>query len=227
MNYYKGIIRCIDEPKNGGSYVKETLDAHEKYNFMPAHIIDSRYPDGDYCLGFVETKTTSAGKRNQLNIEKIEDCMNLKNETEVDDVLVIFCALYPDSFDKETYVVGWYKNVTVYRRYETMAFDYEYRSDTDNSNCVSGEWIQEYNAIAKKSDCVLLPRSQRRKTYWRVPRKKKGWHLVLVNQMYGLQEEKMIISFYQTFWIGLKFRLVNTMGKTGLINMQMINENWG
>lgn len=29
------------------------------------------------------------------------------------------------------------------------------------------------------------------------------------------------------FWIGLKFRLVNTMGKTGLINMQMINENWG
>lgn len=72
MNYYKGIIRGIDEPKNGGSYVKETLDAHEKYNFMPAHIIDSRYPDGDYCLGFVETKTTSAGKRNQLNIEKIE-----------------------------------------------------------------------------------------------------------------------------------------------------------
>lgn len=35
-------------------------------------------------------------------------------------------------------------------------------------------WIQEYNAIAKKSDCVLLPRSQRRKTYWRVPRKKRG-----------------------------------------------------
>ena len=38
MNYYKGIIRCIDEPKNGGSYVKETLDAHEKYNFMTADI---------------------------------------------------------------------------------------------------------------------------------------------------------------------------------------------
>lgn len=25
-----------------------------------------------------------------------------------------------------------------------------------------------------KEDCVLLPRSQRRKTFWRVPRKKKG-----------------------------------------------------
>ena len=33
MNYYKGIIWGKDEPQNGGSYVKETLDAHEKYNF--------------------------------------------------------------------------------------------------------------------------------------------------------------------------------------------------
>ena len=23
---------------------------------------------------------------------------------------VVYCALYPDSFDKETYVVGWYKH---------------------------------------------------------------------------------------------------------------------
>ena len=33
MNYYKGIVWGKDEPQNGGSYVKETLDAHEKYNF--------------------------------------------------------------------------------------------------------------------------------------------------------------------------------------------------
>ena len=112
MNYNKEIVPGIDEPKNAGSYVKEILDAHEKYNFIPAHIIDSRYPEEDYCLGFVETK--------------------------VDDVLVIFCALYSDSFDKETYVVGWYKNASVYRRYETMAFDYEYRSDIDDDESVLG-----------------------------------------------------------------------------------------
>lgn len=29
MNYYKGIVWGKDEPQNGGSYVKETLDAHE------------------------------------------------------------------------------------------------------------------------------------------------------------------------------------------------------
>lgn len=36
--------------------------------------------------------------------------------------------------------------------------------------------------------------------------RKGGWHLVLGSQMYGLQDEKMIISFYQTFWTGLKLR---------------------
>ena len=54
--------------------------------------------------------------------------------------------------------------------------------------------------------------------------RKKEWHLVLTSQMYGLQEEKMIIGFYQIFGTGLKFRLMNMMAKTGLINMQMINE---
>lgn len=33
MDYYKGIVPGKDEPKGGGSYVNENLDAHEKYNF--------------------------------------------------------------------------------------------------------------------------------------------------------------------------------------------------
>ena len=33
MNYYKELYGEKYEPQNGGSYVKETLDAHEKYNF--------------------------------------------------------------------------------------------------------------------------------------------------------------------------------------------------
>lgn len=62
----------------GGSYVKDTKDAHEKYNFKPEHLKLKGFPEGEYCLGFVETKSTSAGKRNQLNIEKIESCSDLK-----------------------------------------------------------------------------------------------------------------------------------------------------
>ena len=217
MDYYKGIVPGKDEPKNGGSYVKDTKDAHEKYNFKPELLKLKGFPEGEYCLGFVETKSTSAGKRNQLNIEKIEGCSDLKNDTEVDDVLVVYCALYPDSFDKETYVVGWYKHATVYRRYEKLEFDTEASDNerSDNESAADEKYIQLYNAIAIKEDCVLLPRSQRRKTFWRVPRKKKGWHLVLVNRMYGLQEEKMIISIYLIFLTGLRIRLKPMMVKTG------------
>lgn len=111
MDYYKGIVPGKDEPKNGGSYVKDTKDAHEKYNFKPELLKLKGFPEGEYCLGFVETKSTSAGKRNQLNIEKIEGCSDLKNDTEVDDVLVVYCALYPDSFDEE--IINAKKNIII------------------------------------------------------------------------------------------------------------------
>lgn len=166
MDYYKGIIEGVDEPRNGGSYVTENGDAHEAYNF--ASVIlgeDAGYPEGEYCLGFVETKSTNKNTRNQLNIEKIAGCELCKKENEVEDVLVIYCAKYPDSMVQETYVVGWYKHATVYRYYETLEF-----SDGND-----GVFYQDYNAIARKEDCVLLPRSVRRKSnLWRVPRKSNG-----------------------------------------------------
>ena len=116
MDYYKGIVNGIDEPKNGGSYVAENGDAHEAYNFECVKLgEDVGYPEGEYCLGFVETKATNGNTRNQLNIEKIAGCELCKKENEVDDVLVVYCAKYPDSLVQETYVVGWYKHATVYR----------------------------------------------------------------------------------------------------------------
>lgn len=149
---------------------------HMKSIILPELLKLKGFPEGEYCLGFVETKSTSAGKRNQLNIEKIEGCSDLKNDTEVDDVLVVYCALYPDSFDKETYVVGWYKHATVYRRYEKLSLilKLQIMKGQIMSQQRDEKYIQLYNAIALKEDCVLLPRSQRRKTFWRVPRKKKG-----------------------------------------------------
>ena len=167
MDYYKGNVNGNDQPKNGGSYVLENGDAHEKYNFSPVLLSkdNTTYPDGEYCLGFVETKSTNGKTRNQLNIEKIEGYEALKNENEAEDVLVIYCAKFPDSSTYETYVVGWYKHATVYRNYAVMEFD----------NGEDGIYEQFYNAIAKKSDCVLLPRGLRRRSnIWRVPRKKGG-----------------------------------------------------
>ena len=166
MDYYKGIVPGVDEPKNGGSYVKENGDAHEAFNFQSVVLgEDAGYPEGEYCLGFVETKSTNKNTRNQLNIEKIAGCELYRNENEVEDVLVVFCAKYPDSMVQETYVVGWYKHATVYRYHEPLDF-------------IDGDVIiysQEYNVIALKENCVLLPRSIRRKSnIWKVPRKNSG-----------------------------------------------------
>lgn len=163
MKYYKGIYPGIDEPVNGGSYVKENQDAHEKFNFLPVNITFENGESGNYCLGFVETKTTSkSGKNNDLHIEKIEGCAVYKKEPLVEDVLVIYCAARP--YQNFTSVVGWYKHATVYRQYEYIEFPLE-DGDVDP---------QYFNAIAKSEDCVLLPKSERRVTKWNVPRRQSG-----------------------------------------------------
>lgn len=164
MDYYKGIFAGIDEPQNGGSFVKATKDAHEKYNFEPVKLQfnDGSMPDGEYCLGFVETKSTKGG-RNQLHIEKISGCKAMDQEESIDDVLVIYCAKHP--YHKFTSVVGWYKHATVYRHYCVQEFP---------SADEEGVYEQSYNAFAKKEDCVLLPRTDRRITEWNVPRRQAG-----------------------------------------------------
>lgn len=167
MNYYKGNEDGNDTPLGGGEYVVMHEDAHEKYNFQA---VDMEFQDGsarehgEYCLGFVETKATSGNRINQLHIEKINGCELLTKEEQAEDVLVIYCATHPTH--KFTTVVGWYDHATVYRNYQNAEFLNEY-----------GEvgYIQSYNAIAKKEDCVLLPRSLRSKIrIWGVPRKRNG-----------------------------------------------------
>ena len=63
--YYKGLGPGEVKPSSGGEYVKNTGDAHEKYNFLPTDLTfkDSSLPDGRYCLGFVETKATGKGSQ--------------------------------------------------------------------------------------------------------------------------------------------------------------------
>ena len=48
--------------------------------------------------------------------------MFVQADEKIDDVLVVYCSLYPDSLKKETYVVGWYQHATVYRNYQVMRF---------------------------------------------------------------------------------------------------------
>ena len=164
MSYYKGNIDGKDTPQGGGSYVAENQDAYEKFNFLPTPMtFKDESLNGDYCLGFVETKSTNKTDSNQLALEKIDGCQGAKNDEAVEDVLVIYCARYPFSEKRETLVVGWYKHADVYRRYEEQDF-------LDDKGNVT--YVQAFNAFAKKEDCVLLPTGVRRRgNTWVVPRK--------------------------------------------------------
>ena len=169
MKYYKGTTEN-DIPVNGGSYVNKNKIANEDMNFYPLPDADG----GFSCYGSVETKSTNRITSNELHIEKIEGCKDLKNEPFVDDVLVIFCAK-PDRIDTWPCIVGWYKNARVYRNYEKVVFDTE-----------NGVFERYYNIEAFKEDVVLLPKELRQKrTVWWAPRaKKQGYGFGQANVWY-------------------------------------------
>lgn len=181
MKEYRGNEDGNDTPLNGGSYVDETGDAHEKYNFFPIHF------EGDedsYCLGFFETKSHNGKDVNQMHIENIAGCELCKKEESVEDVLVVYCAKHPAH--NFTTVVGWYKHATVFRHYQEIEFG-------------EGDF-QSYNAIAKTKDCVLLPTSARSKILQRkVPRKTGGcaYGFGRANVWYASEDDKRLKEFLE------------------------------
>ncbi|MGD9567093.1 MAG: hypothetical protein AB7V48_02030 [Sedimentibacter sp.] len=189
--YYKG-ASDKDIPYNGGSYVKENGYGHEEFNFEPVEFDDGKF----YCLGFVETKSTSKIKSNELHIENISGCELLKKEKFVEDVLVVWCATTDLN---ETSVVEWYKNATVFRNYERIEFDTGY--------------IQNYNVIAEKDKCLLLPQGMRHRHIWDAPVAKKRTYGFGQSLIWYSREEiaknyisnlvKNIDEYYGDNWVDL------------------------
>lgn len=169
MKYYKGVIPGEDEAFNGGSYVLEHGEGHEQFNFDAVTLDDGQL----YCLGFVETKSTVSDKRNELHIEKIQGCSNLKKEPKVEDVVVVWCAT---TMLNETSVVGWYNHATVYRNYQEAVFEDDY--------------VQDFLTIAKKEDCVLLPVGDRHMFMWQAPTAKKRSYGFGQSLIWYAQEEQ-------------------------------------
>lgn len=147
MKYYKGTTN--DTPENGGSYVTETGDAHECYNFDAVDFEDGT----SQCLGFTML-TGKRGNEAQIKIENIVGCDALKKKETASAVTVVWCAKARNSQNMR--VVGFYKNATVYRRSQYVEFDTGY--------------VQEFNFIADKKDCVLIPWNKRfSDNRWYVP----------------------------------------------------------
>ena len=143
MKLYKGITED-DRPVNGGAYVKETNYAHECCNFLPVQLEGD--DEHEYCLGFTQLL---GGQNPQLHIERIVGCEAMKNEPEVNDVIVVFCSKPLNG--KTMRVVGFYKHAKVFRDYQICTFP----------SADGKEDEQYYCFIAEKKDCVLLPYGKR------------------------------------------------------------------
>lgn len=105
MEFYDHNVFPNDMPHHGGSYVENTGDAFESWNFH-------RYEDGFY--GFVETKYTGGTaiqeNANQLHIERIDPSATGDS---ISGVTVVFCAYSEE--ESSTVIIGWYENATVLR----------------------------------------------------------------------------------------------------------------
>lgn len=107
MKHYQGVTD-EDQPFNGGSYVNRNNDGGEIYNFL--HFNHKYY-------GFVMTGGS-------IHIERFDNTSH--KQAFVQGVLVVWTASKPKT--KGVYIVGWYKNATIYREQQscTTELDEEY-----------------------------------------------------------------------------------------------------
>ncbi|WAU76117.1 DUF3883 domain-containing protein [Acinetobacter sp. TR3] len=96
MEKYQG-NSTSDQIQGGGSFVEIEGSGGEVCNFSP---------DKDMLYGFVQT-------RGQINIDNLGAS---KTDEFINGVTVVWTATNPKT--KGTYIIGWYKNATVFRHYQ-------------------------------------------------------------------------------------------------------------
>lgn len=140
MERYQGLSHG-DQIVGGGSYVKDEGRGHEICNFAPSKNI---------LYGYVQPPGV------QIDIERMGASTN---DESIDDVTVIWTATRPTG---GTAVVGWYKNATVFRRYQKFHIP----PAIQEQNRIDGYWIS-----ASADQAKLLPVDERT---FEIPRQVKG-----------------------------------------------------
>jgi len=164
MKHYKGLPPESDDSiVHGGKHVDKKGWGHEIYNFLPVN---------RKMYGFVETGYKKNGDRKSINITRIKP--DIKKEDKIDNVLVIWTAKkkskYNDPLEKKgCFVIGWYKNATVYRYYQNdINRCYQNKDKPYPEKC-------GYFVKAKEEDFRLLPLEHRDKKIYNARRKGAGW----------------------------------------------------
>lgn len=160
MTHYQGKTET-DKIKGGGSYDPD--EKHEAYNFMVIN---------DMCYGYVEPP-----QHNKINLQRIDpNCPPLTNE--LNNVLVIWVSSNPKT--NGSYIVGWYKNATVYSYFHDI-------KESRRKN-------YSYNIKAASKDCILLPVDKRIFPVPRANRVGKGF-LGQCNVWYADSSQKNVDDF--------------------------------
>jgi hypothetical protein len=148
MDFYEGLKG--DTITGGGKHVDSFGWGGEMFNFK-------NYSNKLY--GFVQPKIDK--KYHNPCIIKLEKIGGYAKDEKLKNVTVVWTAKDPDNGG--TYIIGWYKNATVYR--------YE-QSVTKKSIRKYKNYNLGYFATTKFQDGTLLPKDQRNV---RIHRQEKGW----------------------------------------------------
>lgn len=132
MDYYAGIVKGGDRITGGGRYVDQHGYGFEIYNFLR---------DRSRVYGYVKVH----GTNNIARLGADED------SDKIDNVTVVWAARRPTG---GVYVVGWYRNATVFKDYQRHPNDRRRRQP--NSSRLMG-----WNVTAKAADAHLLPDVER------------------------------------------------------------------
>ena len=148
MDFYKGIAG--DTITGGGKHVDNEGWGGEMFNFEP---FESK------VYGYVQPKIDKKYK-NPCTI-RLEKIGGSETDEKINNVTVVWTA--HDPYNGGTYIVGWYKNATLFR--------YE-QSSPKNSKRKYKNISLNYYATAKIKDATLLPIDER---VVNIRRQKKDW----------------------------------------------------
>ncbi len=147
MDRYQGLTNG-DTISRGGGYITDHGFGHEIFNFQPFQ---------DKVYGYVQPPgRKDRWEEAKINLNRLGAAVE---DNTVSGVLVIWVATSPLG---GTFVVGWYRNATVYRNWQ---------SPPSNSNRRHATMDCGYYVEANTTDVVLLPRDER---VFHVPQQGKG-----------------------------------------------------